>query len=196
MSLNAAVVFKDLLTVFLLTQTRLLNVPLFSLFQLVAWILTAMRHLSATELTISTLILSHFSFFAFGGANAISSVDLSNAYNGVSGYNVVVVALLTFASNWIGPIYWSCVGAILLARRRILDNKAYLRHAAVLGTFHCVAVVFVMVACAVLRTHLFIWTVFSPKFLYSMAWVMGGHLLVNLVLGGVMAGAGKRSLDF
>lgn len=86
------------------------------------------------------------------------------------------------------------MGVILLARRRILDKKVYLRHVAVLGTFHCAAVVFVMVACTVLRTHLFIWTVFSPKFLYSMAWVIGGHLLVNLGLGGVMAGAGKRSL--
>lgn len=112
----------------------------------------------------------------------------------MSGYNVVVVALLTFTSNWIGPIYWCCIGVILLARRRVLDEKVFLRHTVVLTTFHCVAVVFVMAACTVLRTHLFIWTVFSPKFLYSMAWVLGGHGLVNLGVGGAMAWAGKKSL--
>ncbi|KAH8149958.1 uncharacterized protein LAJ45_06111 [Morchella importuna] len=190
-SLNSAVVFMDFIIAFLVTQTRLVNIPLFLLLQLVAWLLGTMR-LSATEITISTMILSHFSFFAFGGANAISSVDLSNAYNGVSGYNVVIVAILTLVSNWIGPIYWSCYGIILLTRRRVLDKSAYLRHTIILSSFYCITVAFVMVACTVLRTHLFIWTVFSPKFLYSMAWVLGYHILINLGLGGIMGWAGKR----
>ncbi len=47
-----------------------------------------------------------------------------------------------------------------------------------------VALLGVMVACMVLRTHLFIWTVFSPKYLYTMVWCLGQHLLVN-VLGGL-----------
>lgn len=192
-TLNAAAILMDFFMVFLVTQTRLVNIPLFSLFQIVAWVLGTM-HLSATEITISTMILEYFSFFAFGGANAISSVDLSNAYNGVSGYNVVVVAILTFTSNWIGPIYWSCVGIILLARKRILDESAFLRHTILLTMFHCIAVVFVMAACTILRTHLFIWTVFSPKFLYSMAWVLGFHMIVNLGVGGLMGWASKKSL--
>ena len=63
---------------------------------------------------ITTLLLSHFSFFAFGNSNAISSIDLSNAYNGVSGYNVIAVGFLLFASNWAGPIWWACAGVCLL----------------------------------------------------------------------------------
>jgi len=43
----------------------------------------------------------------------------------------------------------------------------------------------VMAACTVLRQHLFIWTVFSPKFLFSMAWAVAWHLGVNIGLGGL-----------
>jgi ethanolamine phosphate transferase 2 subunit G len=35
----------------------------------------------------------------------------------------------------------------------------------------------------VLREHLFIWTVFSPKFLFTVAWVVGQHVLVNGFVG-------------
>lgn len=39
----------------------------------------------------------------------------------------------------------------------------------------------VMAACTVLRTHLFIWTVFSPKFLYTAAWVAAHHIVINVL---------------
>jgi ethanolaminephosphotransferase len=38
----------------------------------------------------------------------------------------------------------------------------------------------VMAACTMLRTHLFIWTVFSPKYLYTLAWTILNHLFINL----------------
>jgi len=44
----------------------------------------------------------------------------------------------------------------------------------------------VMVACTALRTHLFIWTVFSPKYLYAMAWTVGWHLGINVGLGNLL----------
>lgn len=55
---------------------------------------------------------------------------------------------------------------------------------AALFTFHiATSLVSVMAACTALRTHLFIWTVFSPKYLYSMAWATANHVLVNIVGG-------------
>ena len=48
----------------------------------------------------------------------------------------------------------------------------------------------VMAACTLLRTHLFIWTVFSPKYLYAMAWAVGWHLFVSVGLGRVLWWAG------
>lgn len=59
-------------------------------------------------------------------------------------------------------------------------------HLALLTVFTASALFFVMAACTLLRTHLFIWTVFSPKYLYSMAWSLGQHLVVNIGLGSLL----------
>ena len=44
--------------------------------------------LNVVELSITSLLLQYASFFAFGGSNAVSSVDLSSAYNGAMTYSV------------------------------------------------------------------------------------------------------------
>lgn len=59
------------------------------------------------------------------------------------------------------------------------------QHISLLTIFVSGSLVAVMAACTVLRTHLFIWTVFSPKFLFAMAWGVGWHLGVNVLLGGL-----------
>jgi ethanolaminephosphotransferase len=64
------------------------------------------------------------------------------------------------------------------------------RHVALLTVFVAGGTAAVMAACTVLRTHLFVWTVFSPKYLYCAAWSLGQHLLVNVGLGGVVYGLG------
>lgn len=58
-------------------------------------------------------------------------------------------------------------------------------HISSLTIFVCAGLVAVMAACTVLRTHLFIWTVFSPKYLYAAAWGVGWHLGVNVGIGGL-----------
>ncbi|KAL2271858.1 hypothetical protein VTJ83DRAFT_1229 [Remersonia thermophila] len=70
------------------------------------------------------------------------------------------------------------------ARKR--QASAWKRHVAVLTVFAAGGVAAVMAACTVLRTHLFIWTVFSPKYLYCAAWSLGQHLVVNVGVGGLV----------
>lgn len=189
-SQNTAVVLNEFGTLFLLTQTRTANIPLFLLFRIIAKGISTLT-LSPQELTFTTLLLQQHSFFAFGGANAISSVDLSNAYNGVSGYNVVVVGLLTFISNWIGPIYWASVAPVWVQKK----GGSYTAHALAMTVFYAVSAGGVMAACLALRTHLFIWTVFSPKYLYSMAWTVAFQLVINLGWGAAVAWVtGKKVL--
>ncbi|KAK2861104.1 hypothetical protein FQN49_004539 [Arthroderma sp. PD_2] len=77
--------FHSLLTLFLVTQSRATNIPLFAIFRVQQQILSSVS-LSTTEITVSSLLFQYASFFAFGGSNAISSVDLSNAYNGQLGW--------------------------------------------------------------------------------------------------------------
>ncbi|KAG9892928.1 alkaline phosphatase-like protein, partial [Aureobasidium melanogenum] len=241
----------DLLTLFLITQTRAQNIPLFMFFDLQAQILfhllsrptvpiatnshTYTKPLPVLSTTVTILLMAHTSFFALGNSNAISSIDLSNAYNGVSGYNVVAVGVLLFASNWAGPIYWSTCAAVLFTlpsieqeeaaldrlekaaeRQRTLGNKKWIHeerellrqqaadvsasapkqekkdhdiwheHISIMSIFISASLLAVMVACTMLRTHLFIWTVFSPKYLYAMAWAVAWHLIVNIGIGGVL----------
>jgi ethanolamine phosphate transferase 2 subunit G len=175
-----------------MTQSRATNIPLLVLFQFQLYLLKHLK-LSLVEITTTSLVLQYSSFFAFSGSNAISSIDLSSAYNGVSGYNVLAVGLLTFFSNWSGPIFWSSATNLLLLQ---LDAKGvknvWKQHLSLLTVFVTFSLVGVMAACTILRTHLFIWTVFSPKYLYSMAWAFGQHLFVNIGLGSFLFWLGSR----
>ncbi|KAL1637267.1 major facilitator superfamily transporter protein [Diplodia intermedia] len=117
----------DFLALILLTQTRASNIPLFLLFRLQQHYLTQLNP-SPTEHTLTSLLLAHTSFFALGNSNAISSIDLSNAYNGVSGYNIVGVGVLLFLANWAGPIYWTSASVLgLLDAARWSRGSAALR---------------------------------------------------------------------
>ena len=182
----------DLLFLFLITQSRATNIPLLLVFEIQHYLLNILD-LSSIELTTTSLLLQYTSFFAFGGSNAISSVDLSSAYNGISGYNVLAVGILTFVSNWTGPIFWtSATNLMLLNQRKKGKNGLLERHLSLLTVFVTTSLVFVMAACTVLRTHLFIWTVFSPKYLYSMAWSLGQHLCINMGVGCLLYWLGTK----
>lgn len=173
----------DLLTLFLITQSRPTNIPLFLLFEAQFQMLDLLQLLD-TQLTLTHLLFQYTSFFAFGGSNAISSIDLSSAYNGISGYNVGAVGLLTFCGNWAGPLWWTSATSLLLSsHNRRTYQQAWTQHVSLLTIFAASSALFVMLACTALRTHLFIWTVFSPKYLYLMAWSVGQHLCTNVVYG-------------
>ncbi|KAI0023171.1 GPI ethanolamine phosphate transferase [Xylariomycetidae sp. FL0641] len=196
---------QHLYTLLALTQSRATNAPLFLLFGLLDKLTCSLRP-NAAETTITALLLQHAAFFAAGGNNAISGVDLSSAYNGVSGFNIFAVGVLTFVSNWAGTIWWSFAASLMLLQQEGLivpggvnrgegqrgASGGFRLHVAMLTTFVATALVFTMVACTALRTHLFIWTVFSPKFLYSMAWSLGQHLVINVGLGGFLYWLGSR----
>jgi ethanolamine phosphate transferase 2 subunit G len=167
----------EALTLFLITQSRATNIPLFLLFRAQAWIVELV-HMNSIETTINLVLMQHVAFFAFGGSNALSSVDLSTAYNGVSDYNVIVVGLLTFISNWAGPIWW--MSETVIMQRRMTPTETTNR-TALLSFTTALDLLSVMAACTMLRTHLFVWTVFSPKFLYSVAWALANHIGINLL---------------
>lgn len=152
--------------------------------------------MTTTEITTTSLLLQQASFYAFGNSNAISSIDLSSAYNGVSGYNVVAVGILTFISNWSGPIFWTSGTVLLLLQLRRAGSKdVILHHLSLLTVFTAASLVAIMAACTLLRTHLFIWTVFSPKFLYAMAWSLVQHLVINVAFGGCLYWLGTKYQD-
>ncbi|APA15371.1 hypothetical protein sscle_14g101410 [Sclerotinia sclerotiorum 1980 UF-70] len=177
----------DLIVLFLVTQTRATNIPLILIFELQFFLLSTLN-LSLVEITTTTLLLQQTSFFALGNSNAISSIDLSSAYNGVDSYNVFAVGILIFASNWAGPLYFISASSLLLLKHwnkdRVMRKNVWGNHISLLTIFFASSLTATMMACTILRTHLFIWTVFSPKFLYTMAWSVGMHLGGSVLLGG------------
>ncbi|KAF2446391.1 hypothetical protein P171DRAFT_453791 [Karstenula rhodostoma CBS 690.94] len=224
---DLAIALFDLLSLFLITQTKAQNIPLYLLFRFQFFFLSLLD-LTPTAITTTTLLLTQTSFFALGNSNAISSIDLSNAYNGVSGYNVLAVGLLLFLSNWAGPLYFTAASSLLLSslgrprrniamaevdsrdwvqkerehlermarseeegKKRRESGEAWGRHVALVTLWVGVATGSVMVACTVLRTHLFIWTVFSPKYLYAMAWGIAFHFGGTLGLGSLVWMTGR-----
>lgn len=219
-----------LLTLFLMIQTRAPNIPLFLGLEIqreaLGYIIRATSSSSkdkpVVQIATSTLLLSHVYYFCSGGSNSISSIDLSNAYNGVSDYNIVAVGVLLFASNWTAPIWWCSAANLLLTSKPMPNVQVYANgdrgwidgeraklqndtlqtlmgpektpkqentwsiYVSLMTTFISASLLAVMAACTALRTHLFIWTVFSPKYLYAMAWSIGWHLIVNVGFGSLM----------
>ncbi|KAF2272319.1 alkaline phosphatase-like protein [Westerdykella ornata] len=219
---HLAVALFDLTTLFLITQTKAQNIPLYLLFRLQTVFLSHLD-LSPSAITTTTLLLSHSSFFATGNNNAISSIDLSNAYNGISGYNISLVGLLVFLSNWAAPIYWALFGVLLLGshghfarnfdtaeldsrdwvakeREHLLrlatqekervqkreDTWTWMQHVGLMTVWTSASLAVVMAACTVLRSHLFVWSVFSPKFLMQVVWGVAFHGGVTVGLGGLI----------
>ncbi|KAJ2344613.1 major facilitator super transporter protein, partial [Coemansia sp. RSA 2618] len=111
--------------------------------------------------------LAHASFFALGNSNSLASIDLSNAYAGVSRYNEALVGVLVFIGSWAGPLWWAVAGLVLVAldtarqqqrlrvRVRGLLAAAHLWQASMLLAISGVA--------TAMRSHLFVWSVFSPR---------------------------------
>ncbi|KAJ6264722.1 GPI ethanolamine phosphate transferase [Drechslerella dactyloides] len=194
--------FHDILMIFLATQSRLTNIPVLWAFNTMLLLLERMRFDSQLPILLTSLAMQHVSFFALGNSNAISSVDLSNAYNGVPNFNIALIAPMTFLANWAGPALWTSGTIVLTAswlerssrKRKVAGSSgrldAYLRYAEVMSTFRAVAMVAVMGACMVLRMHLFVWTVFSPKYLFAMAWTGAHHFVIDLGLGAALHFAG------
>ena len=230
-SLRISVVLHDLLAVFLATQSRFWNVPLILAFNIQLRMLDKLSSprpsgkrplLSPLEISLSSLLLQHVAFFALGGSNNISSLDLSNVLNGVSGFNVVIVGILTFLSNWVGPVFWSLGGIVLLRRwgdERVcpvkekddreegqispvrsdgLEDQAegvYRQQIALWTLYWSTVGSAVMTSCYMHRAHLFIWTVFSPKYIYTMTWSVLHLAVMNIGVGALWRWGNKWAIE-
>ena len=175
------------LNLFLLGQMRYVNIPLFLLFEIQRWGLEY-AFVDPMWSAMSCLWMQHVSFFALGNSNSLSSIDLSNAYNGISSYSIPLVGTLTFISNWAGPIWWTFAAVRFLSTSKAqkVGMDRYVDWMGWCSWFHGIVMCFLVGACIILRTHLFIWTVFSPKFLFQAVWMGLAHIVIEGVIGGII----------
>ncbi|KAM0788708.1 hypothetical protein ACM66B_002803 [Microbotryomycetes sp. NB124-2] len=122
--------------------------------------------------------MQHVSSFAFGSSNSLATIDLSQAYNGVSSYDVRHVAVLTFFSNFAGPVFWS------LARSQTTFNgpSRTLKSFSTSTLFYTLQLTVLSISSFHFRRHLFVWTVFSPALLYKTVWFVLVHCCSDIVL--------------
>lgn len=181
--------YSVLFELFLITQSRVVNIPLFALFALMkAPLLSLCAYNSPVINGMLSTGIQHIAFFCLGNSNSLASIDLSNAYNGVSTYNIPIVSAFTFINNWAGPFYWANAFSTtsLSSTAHQMATKSHLPYSTFytsLTTIHLLylAETFgIFVSTMLLRHHLFIWTVFSPKILYTCAWLLF-HLVSSLL---------------
>ncbi|KAH9825208.1 alkaline-phosphatase-like protein [Melampsora americana] len=110
-------------------------------------------------------------FFAFGGSNSLATVDLSNAYNGITSYSLPIVTILTFLSNFAGPICIS-LGCTLLRpydQKQVFSSKAQMIRVH-LSAYQSIYLFIICLIGTAFSEHLFVYTVFSPAVLYGFVW--------------------------
>lgn len=143
------------------------------------------------------LWMARGAFFAFGNSNSIATIDLSGAYAGLTHYRPLAVGAQALALLYTGPLV---VGAHLvracyrLARSQDLRAPDALEQAALTAAL-ATAVLYqlgplatALAALVLQHTHLFVWSVFAPKFVYaSLDAVFAAGLIAVLAVCAVAA---------
>lgn len=204
----------NIFTLFLMHQSRPEVVPIFLLFYFVKF-LTA-KLLANNEnilrknidqlmiiITLFSICMQNLSFFSMGNTNLLATVDLSNSYNGFKSYDVFLVGILTYFSNFAGPIFWSLASLQLIFENNVVcfDKKnssrdlvnfkflkyqiLYVKSLASLF-FYSMAGLNLVASCFNLRFHLFIWSVFSPKLLFFASWSILTNIFIDTISASIV----------
>ncbi|KAG2200064.1 hypothetical protein INT47_007709 [Mucor saturninus] len=152
---------------------------------------------------ISMLVsgMSQGGFYLTGHTNSIATIDLSNAYVGVQEYDTLLIGVLTFCSNWACSIWWCMAGWVLIENeeeeepeqeqeqekqtKEEEENGRWISYMVTQSSLFSLVLGFLSISVTILREHLFIWTVFSPKYLYQIAWTVLYHWVVQVCLGSI-----------
>ncbi len=108
------------------------------------------------------LAFIHYSYFALGPSNLLVSLDFSNAYIGLTQFNMLFISTITFLITWSGPLLAS-LSLLKLRERSIIKTLSLWRNLVTLG---------LLVTLTVNRNHLFIWTVFAPRLVFEFGWAV------------------------
>ncbi|SCU87006.1 LADA_0E01442g1_1 [Lachancea dasiensis] len=175
----------SLTTAIMILQTSSTNIPQYLIFGFIAAAIETLwsKYYGTSIFLLMNvgLVLQHLTFFQFGSTNSIATVDLTNAYNGVSeNYNIHIVGLLMCLANFAPSIYWSlaCLRALYAKKRASSKWETFGRSRLPALLFYCIFGCFLLASCVIQRYHLFIWSVFSPKLCYYVSW----NLFMNAII--------------
>jgi len=144
------------------------------------------------EVIAITHWMGQAAFFGFGNSNSLATIDISGAYTGLSTYSEFSVGFLVFLIGYSGPIFFCLSALVIIARMYYTEHSERGTH-----TYAKLAesTIFVCFSLALLRSiqlfvfsivtmimkhHLFVWSVFSPKYIYEI--LADGYLLFEFLL--------------
>ncbi|EGC34499.1 hypothetical protein DICPUDRAFT_153293 [Dictyostelium purpureum] len=136
--------------------------------------------------------LGKFGYFAFGNSNSLASIDISGSYTALIDYNQYLVGIQTLLIGYTSQLFFFFVTIVYtthLAIKSISSNNhqepsllstpgsandiidEFQWYSVVGGLLDCgirwTNVFMFSIVILIQRYHLFIWTVFSPKYIYE-----------------------------
>ena len=154
------------LLIALLSRTH--NIPLLVLQAIQTRLLSIFNYQSP----FMSLSAVHLIYFAFGNSNSLSTIDLSNAYVGVDGEALYTAGSLTFLSTY-GP---SIIGYL---RVSAISEGCLQASERFFALWRVWSLLFLSISMIVFSNHLFIWSVFTPRYVYEIIWVLPFQLILN-----------------
>ncbi|KAM6980233.1 GPI ethanolamine phosphate transferase 2 isoform 2-T2 [Aplochiton taeniatus] len=124
-------------------------------------------HYDAAQTTIMHYWFGQAFFYYQGNSNNIATVDISVGFVGLESYVEAPAIFLTALSTYAGPLLWATHLVCYLSSERDRSPVALGHGCYCLALLRSVPAAAYVVLVTVLRYHLFIWSVFSPKLLYE-----------------------------
>lgn len=131
---------------------------------------------------IAMLFLGMAGHFGLGNTNSLASIDVAGAFIGISSYSTVLSGILMFTITYGSPLmlYLGMVVYISVNNTDDISTARQLTWSYILDkmvTLPCllpllinsVALTSYTIVLLLMRNHLFVWSVFSPKYLYVCA---------------------------
>ncbi|KAL6911592.1 hypothetical protein ACP4OV_000397 [Aristida adscensionis] len=120
--------------------------------------------------------------FGLGNTNSLASIDVAGAFIGISSYSTVLSGILMFSITYASPLllYLGMVVYVSVKDSYDISTAQQPKCSYILGkmiTWPCllpllinsVALTSYTIVLLLMRNHLFVWSVFSPKYLYVCA---------------------------
>lgn len=124
-------------------------------------------HYDAAQTTIMHYWFGQAFFYFQGNSNNIGTIDISVGFVGLESYIEAPAIFLTALSTYAGPLLWACHLVCYLSSETERSPVAVSHGCYCLALLRSVPAAAYVVLVTVLRYHLFIWSVFSPKLLYE-----------------------------
>ncbi|XP_061581842.1 GPI ethanolamine phosphate transferase 2 [Cololabis saira] len=131
-------------------------------------------HYDAAQTTIMHYWFGQAFFYFQGNSNNLASIDISVGFVGLESYVEAPAIFLTALGTYAGPLLWAFHLVCYLSSERDRSPVAVSHGCYCLALLRSVPAAAYIVLVTVLRYHLFIWSVFSPKLLYESV-----HLLLT-----------------